>query len=314
MKTQLFKAFYNSLLAKKIPSNHYLSEVLGREKTIPYSPTELYSIGGGSCSLQGEWNILANQLPGYIFLYIKKGSVTVSLYEDSFNSSSPKENFLSVQLFPGNFILLCKNNTYSLTTKEFQLDYELLLFDAPYVTELFSLLKKPLLRSLDLLSIPVNENTPLLFNFRYLISSEPSSLRECLQYTDVLHHTTILYLEEVDNLISPLATIPTYLLDIRNELDLHYDMEFSLDQLEIDFQKSKFRICREFSSCFGISLIQYLNRRRITEAKRLLLTTNLTVHEIGSQVGIDNTNHFINIFKSQTGLTPSVYRKKEHLY
>ena len=45
-------------------------------------------------------------------------------------------------------------------------------------------------------------------------------------------------------------------------------------------------------------------------AKKMLLTTDNTVHEISSKVGYDNVNHFINLFKKENGVTPSVFRQK----
>ena len=51
------------------------------------------------------------------------------------------------------------------------------------------------------------------------------------------------------------------------------------------------------------------NHKRIEEAKKLLLTTNDTIHEIGSKVGIHNTNHFINLFKRETGATPLAFKQ-----
>lgn len=69
------------------------------------------------------------------------------------------------------------------------------------------------------------------------------------------------------------------------------------------------RICREFSKYYGVSPIQYLNHRRMEAAKKLLLTTDETIHEIGSMVGIHNTNHFINLFKRETGATPLVFKQ-----
>lgn len=43
-------------------------------------------------------------------------------------------------------------------------------------------------------------------------------------------------------------------------------------------------------------------------AKNLLLSTDKHIHEIASELGYENTNHFINLFKKETGLTPMVYR------
>ena len=55
--------------------------------------------------------------------------------------------------------------------------------------------------------------------------------------------------------------------------------------------------------------MRYLHSRRIDAAKRLLLTPDLSVHEVGSQVGIENTNQFINLFKKDTGTTPLSFKQ-----
>ena len=60
---------------------------------------------------------------------------------------------------------------------------------------------------------------------------------------------------------------------------------------------------------YGQSPMHYLNSRRILIAKKLLLTTDLTIREVGSKVGIDNTNHFINLFKKDTGTTPLSFKQ-----
>lgn len=104
--------------------------------------------------------------------------------------------------------------------------------------------------------------------------------------------------------------LPSYLLEMKALFNAHYDEEYSLDDLAGRFQISKYRLCREFHGAFGRSPLQYLNGKRIEAAKQLLLTTSSKVHEIGSLVGIDNTTHFIALFKKQTGVTPLVYRER----
>ncbi len=103
--------------------------------------------------------------------------------------------------------------------------------------------------------------------------------------------------------------VPEYLLEVKQLFDTHYEHNYSLDELENLFSINKYRLCREFSNCFGDSPIQYLNRIRIENSKILLQNTNLKVHEIGTKVGIENTNHFINLFKRREGITPRIYRE-----
>lgn len=103
--------------------------------------------------------------------------------------------------------------------------------------------------------------------------------------------------------------IPAYLLYMKKCFDYSYAEYYTLQDFEDKLAISKYRLCREFSSHFGISPFQYLNQKRIDVAKNLLCTTDVPIHEIGSLVGIDNTNHFINLFKRENGLTPNTYRQ-----
>ena len=103
--------------------------------------------------------------------------------------------------------------------------------------------------------------------------------------------------------------IPPYLQYMKKCFDYSYAENYTLQDFEDRLEISKYRLCREFSAHFGLSPLQYLNHKRIDEAKNLLCTTNVPIHEIGSSVGIDNTNHFINLFKRETGLTPNAYRQ-----
>jgi len=140
-------------------------------------------------------------------------------------------------------------------------------------------------------------------NIIYKLADEKNMTNLCVA---LLSH-----LLEIKN---PVLHIPKYLLEIKQLFDTNYEHSFSLDELENRFSISKYRICREFSGYFGESPIQYLNRIRITNSKLLLENTNLKIHEIGTKVGIENTNHFINLFKRQEGITPLMYRETRLLY
>ncbi|GMK45365.1 putative HTH-type transcriptional regulator YisR [Paenibacillus glycanilyticus] len=58
----------------------------------------------------------------------------------------------------------------------------------------------------------------------------------------------------------------------------------------------------------GMSPLQYLHNLQIKKAKTLLESTEHSVSEIGQQVGIENTNYFIRLFRKQAGMTPGQYR------
>lgn len=54
---------------------------------------------------------------------------------------------------------------------------------------------------------------------------------------------------------------------------------------------------------------EYLTRRRLQEAKKLLMQTDLTVNEIAEKVGYQTAKYFIKLFKQYEKATPSSYRK-----
>ena len=69
------------------------------------------------------------------------------------------------------------------------------------------------------------------------------------------------------------------------------------------------KIYREFSQD---SLSDAITRLRLDEARRLLLETDSPVKEIFERAGFTNYNSFFSSFKKATGLTPALYRSKNH--
>ncbi len=59
----------------------------------------------------------------------------------------------------------------------------------------------------------------------------------------------------------------------------------------------------------GESIIRYLLKRRIEEAKRLLAEGSLPLKAVAEAVGFEDYNYFSRAFKKQTGLTPREYRQ-----
>jgi AraC-like DNA-binding protein len=83
----------------------------------------------------------------------------------------------------------------------------------------------------------------------------------------------------------------------------------SIDDMARFAMYSKFHFSREFQRITGISPRRFLSALRIQEAKRLLLTTDMTVTEISSTVGYSSVGTFSSRFASSVGLPPSAYRK-----
>lgn len=69
-------------------------------------------------------------------------------------------------------------------------------------------------------------------------------------------------------------------------------------------------VSKVFKEEYGIGVVEYMNRLRIINAKKLMETNEMTVKEIAEKVGFTSDIHFIRIFKKYENVTPGVYKKK----
>ena len=67
---------------------------------------------------------------------------------------------------------------------------------------------------------------------------------------------------------------------------------------------------RKFKKATGDTPLEYLQHLRIEGARKLLETTSETVEGITFKSGYEDISSFRKLFKNQTGLSPSAYRKK----
>ncbi len=59
----------------------------------------------------------------------------------------------------------------------------------------------------------------------------------------------------------------------------------------------------------SMTCMNYLEKMRINLSKIMLAETELKIGEIAGRVGYPDANYFIKVFKKNTGVTPSTYRK-----
>ncbi len=104
--------------------------------------------------------------------------------------------------------------------------------------------------------------------------------------------------------------VPDIISAIQSYIDRNYPSQITLDLLSKNFGISKYHMSREFKRYIGKSPNDYLIDVRLDHAKVLLVDSARTIGEIGQLVGIPNTNHFLYLFKTREGITPSAFRKQ----
>ena len=99
-----------------------------------------------------------------------------------------------------------------------------------------------------------------------------------------------------------------YILKIRSYILENFDKPLNLDELSALAYVSKVQLINKFKKAYGVTPIQFLNNERITQAKKLLKNTNLSITQIAINVGFNDSIYFSNVFKKSMGVTPTHYR------
>ena len=96
---------------------------------------------------------------------------------------------------------------------------------------------------------------------------------------------------------------------VQGYIKANFDKELTLSELARLVHVSPHHLAHVFKDETGMAPIRYLIQCRVEEAKKLLHSSDLKVHEISDRVGYPNTTHFNQIFKKIAGISPGEYRK-----
>ena len=96
---------------------------------------------------------------------------------------------------------------------------------------------------------------------------------------------------------------------------LHLIQQHQFEKITVYGLAAQLQINKDYlSSLFkkemGEPLNSYIARQKIEEAKRLLLNSDKSISQISEYLAFSSQNHFQNVFKKLTGLTPHEFRKK----
>lgn len=92
-------------------------------------------------------------------------------------------------------------------------------------------------------------------------------------------------------------------------LQEHLAEEISLNILSEKFNLSAQYISQLFKNEIGVNFLAYLTNIRMEEAKKLLLSTSLSIGEVSERSGYADYRVFTKAFKKTEGVTPSQYRR-----
>ncbi len=92
-------------------------------------------------------------------------------------------------------------------------------------------------------------------------------------------------------------------------ITLHYADIISLDVIADEFDKNPAYLSRQFHEETGKTITDFILETRVNEAKNLFDTTEMSIGDVSSAVGIHDYSYFAKLFKKVTGISPSEYRR-----
>ncbi|UOQ84112.1 helix-turn-helix domain-containing protein [Gracilibacillus salinarum] len=99
------------------------------------------------------------------------------------------------------------------------------------------------------------------------------------------------------------------LLQAKDYIHTHFKENIMLDEVAAEVGLSSYYLSKLFKEHFQLTFVEYVTHIRLEKAKDLLLDDEMPLKEIALTIGYRDPNYFSRVFKKETGLSPSEYRK-----
>ncbi len=253
----------------------------------------LHLMGGGSIRLTVPFNTSISFDSALLLIYVCRGGVHAHIHgtEDSFDLASEE------------FLLLPPGNALTLQSWLLPTDCRIFVIAGQLTEEYIPYIQQPLRLTSD--NVPgIRYCTDRLTAFDSSAVSDTALLSMHCTLTDLLTPVTQYLTESQQN-----SVVSRPVLAMHDLILHHSDGTFSLQYFEDTYRISRQQLCREYREAYGIPPLRDFNQHRLEHAKKMLLTSDLSIQDISSMVGFENSNHFHSLFQKYTGLTPGKFRQ-----
>ncbi|MFC4025205.1 helix-turn-helix transcriptional regulator [Oceanobacillus longus] len=190
----------------------------------------------------------------------------------------------------------------------------------PIMAEIFNRVSDNKVRSFK--NILFSGNT--LYSYFAEKGGLPASLSHYMtgKYSILIEHaTTIDQLEEIqENMLKDYADVNLRIFSnedlsvvdrVVNYININFMEDITIDDIAKKNHVHPNHLMRAFKKEKGMTISQFRRKRRILEAKDLLIHSSLSITDIAVTIGFDTPQYFSKIFKVEEGITPKDFRKEK---
>lgn len=244
----------------------------------------------------------------YEFVYVDNGNIHCHLEERD------------IELTQGDFLLIPPHNRhYYYNTEEFSAALFIVCFRCG--SEILSILEQKisLPKELKLLLSDIVQESKNAFQFPFNRKLKPldNPLYASQQLVENNIEKLLIHLvrnetnqnESIKFVMDSVEKEHNLIDDILTLLNGHLYSRITLEYISRQTYYSKAYLNNIFNKHMGTSIMQYYNNLKIKEAKKLLRNEQAP-SSIALQLGFESATYFTKVFKRQTGMTPSAYKKQ----
>ena len=100
--------------------------------------------------------------------------------------------------------------------------------------------------------------------------------------------------------------------DVIEYIAANYFLRFNIKQLAERFNMTQKNLSQSFRRHTGSRIIDFINRIRIEQARKMLMDSSILITDICYKVGFNNVANFNRTFRLTTGMSPRQYRKAQN--
>ncbi len=132
------------------------------------------------------------------------------------------------------------------------------------------------------------------------LQTEPENARKiAVKIVDLIRNAAV---------ASKFQTPPVFRL--KELLSKNFRQDISVADMARQLGCSTCYIQHQFKKVTGITIVEYRNGLRLTEAKKMLLHTQKNITEIAGECGFSGPSYFSELFQRAEGMSPTAYRER----